>query len=262
MRRSAAVGSAPFLGLTRTDCCRDAACRSGAHSLALGQDVDQGSGRLAAGLAWVPDRQDEAAASERERPNAERQYRGWPTGAQAPGARPAGSSDGRAPVVERFPDGDAPAARGRPEASAPAAPWTEQAGWQPPGHWAGRQPGHPDARQPGYLDVRQPGYLDVRPGRVSPDVVAAPGRTWQSRAALPEPRHRRPGFRLLSWGRLRTLPLGHLRCRRLPASATPRQRNHLRPLTHSSPSRSPAERLAPRSSRTRNGRIRPSRSGC
>ena len=254
VRRSAVVGSAPCPGMTRTGCCQDAGCRTVARWPAWGRAADRGSGRQAAGRAWVPDRQDEAAALERERPDAERQYRGWPTGAQAPGARPAGSSDGRAPVVEGFPDGDARAARGRPEASAPPAPWTEQAGWPQPGHWAGRQPGLPDARQPG--------HSDAQPGRASPDVVAAPGRAWRSRAALPGPRHRRPGFRLLSWGRLQTLPLGHLRCRWLPASATPRQRNHLRALTHSSPSRSPAERLAPRSSRTRNGRIRPSRSGC
>lgn len=55
MRRSADVGFAPFLGLTKTDCCQAAACRIGAHSQASGQAADRGAGQLVAGRAWVPD---------------------------------------------------------------------------------------------------------------------------------------------------------------------------------------------------------------
>ncbi|MDI9627282.1 MAG: hypothetical protein QM286_01835, partial [Acidobacteriota bacterium] len=51
VRRSADVGFAPFLGLTKTDCCRAAACRIGAHSPASGQAADRGAGRLVAGRA-------------------------------------------------------------------------------------------------------------------------------------------------------------------------------------------------------------------
>ena len=248
----AGVGIAPCPGTTRTGCCLAAASRTGGPTPGSGPAADRpnrvrriaewATDRLASGRAWDPGRPawDEHSAPPRRAAGLPPRA---PTGAgRALGALPAAGSDERC----RSAAGPGGSARpGRPTqlddpASTRLGGQTAGCSRARPGPRRGRGDGTRANLGAAGRDRRVGCGRGVAAG-LGCSLTPAPlvvGALAAPESAAPEDA---TGARLT----------------RQPRSSA----RHLRPWTRSSPSRSPGEPPAPRSSRTLSGRIRPSRSG-